>query len=335
MTKELQEKMKSKYKYIHTGQEPKLNRVRLGWHITDWCNLSCPYCIQTCDHHYDDRPKETTEYVEKIANILRPKFTNQNVDMTLYGGEISHHFDIRKLCEIMFKDNNCDAFVTFLTNLTAPLKVYEDFLKLSSEKDCVRPSVIPSYQWTNPHEFTDKCKVLIDYLGKRFQCTCVVWSATTVEALKRVTSIFEEKDVPIRFTLGRQPNSGNKFFEFKEGVEDFVKEWNKYYFNKSSATVTYVNGEIVHFPARSDVLREIAKEEDLPYACFEGFYCATGLSLLANGKLRAGSCPERSKIVLGNILENPNLDIHSYKDYCHCDKGCNMCNSQLIWNGRL
>lgn len=334
MTKEEIERVKSEYKYIHTGSNTNINRIRLSWHLTDWCNYNCPYCIQTCEHHYASKPKETQESREELAKTLRPKFTNQYVTLTLYGGEITFHYDLVKLCEILFKDNNCKGVVTLLTNFSAPIETYQKFMGMNIPG--ITPIIIPSYQWSNRKSFLPKAQWLKGILREKFQCTCVVYDKTSLKDLNDVTEDFTEAGVPIRFTFGRIPGSGNKFFDFQEGVSEFIKSWNKENFEKFSCKIVYVDerGEQLK-KARGDILKEVSEFEGRDKACFNGMHCTTGLALMPSGDLRAGSCPDRCTVVVGNLFTEPETSVKPYKAICGTDEGCNLCNSILIWNGRF
>lgn len=308
-----------------------INRIRLAWHITDWCNYNCPYCIQTVDHHYASCPKESQEYVESMAKILRPKLHKQKITLTLYGGEVSTYYDLNKIVDILFKDNECDAIVTLLTNLSAPLEKYKNFLNCATDK--VRLRIIPSYQWSDIDIFLEKCKFIGGKLGFNFQVTCVVYDKTTLDDVKRVSSKFKELHVPIRFTHGRIPKSNNVFYTLQEGVSEFITEWNKNDFEKITCHITYSNGEEKPCKSRSDILREVAEWENEKGAEFTGMTCFTGLNLTPNGNLRAGSCPDRSKNYLANIFTD-DFTLKPYKGVCQGKGFCNLCNSILIWNGK-
>lgn len=321
-----------KYKYIHTGVDLRLNRIRLAWHITDWCNYNCPYCIQTVNHHYASQPKESQEDVEKVANLLRPKFHNQNVTLTLYGGEVSTFYDLSSICNILFKDNNCDAVVTLLTNLSAPYEKYKSFLNLNIPN--VRVRIIPSYQWSNVDVFLDKCKKIILYLDKKFQVTCVVYDGHSLEQVKNVAQKFKEAKIPLRFTFARVPKSNNQFYKLQDGVEDFIKDWNKNYFDKKTCKVIYTDGTECEKQCRSDVLKEVSEYEGLTGASFKDMTCITGLNLTPSGNIRAGSCPDRKDIILGNILTD-DISLKPYRAKCEGKGFCNLCNSVVIWNGKF
>ncbi len=321
-----------KYKYVYTGTELNINRIRLAWHITDWCNYSCPYCIQSVNHHYAKEPKETQEYVESMAKLLRPKLHKQKVTLTLYGGEISTYYNLRRIVEILFKDNESDATVTLLTNLSAPLEKYKDFMNCSDKNLHIR--IIPSYQWSNVDEFINKCVFIRKFLGNAFQCSCVVFDKTTLEHLKEVAEKFRKANIPIRFTHGRMPKSNNTFYTLQEGVSDFIINWNKNVFEKITCHITYADGTEKPCFARSDILKEVADYQGFNGAYFKDMMCFTGLNLTPNGNLRAGSCPDRSKLYIANIFEDKDFTLKPYKSKCEGKGFCNLCNSILIWNGK-
>lgn len=320
-----------KYKYIYTGSEMNINRIRLAWHITDWCNYSCPYCIQTVEHHYDSHPKETQEYVESIARILREKFTNQKVTLTLYGGEISTYYDLYSIVKILFEDNNCDATVTLLTNLSAPIEKYKSLAELNSSK--LRIRIIPSYQWSNSDVFIEKCKVIKQMLGDVFQVTCVVYDKTSLHQLKMISDKFKNNHIPIRFTHGRIPKSYNVFYELQEGVSEFIKKWNEFDFEKVTCRIIYSDGNEKFCKARSDILKEVSEWEGKKGADFTDMMCFTGLTLTPSGNIRCGSCADRDKLYIGNVFSK-NFSLKPYKAKCEGKGFCNLCNSILIWNGR-
>lgn len=321
-----------KYKYIYTGVDLKLNRIKLSWHITDWCNYNCPYCIQSVNHHYASQPKESQESVENIAKLLRAKFHNQNVSLSLYGGEISTYYDLNRICDILFKDNNCNANVALVTNLSAPYEKYKSFLSLSNST--LRTSIIPSYQWNNIDVFLDKCKKIKIYLDKKLQVTCVVYDGHSIEQVKNTAQKFKDAKIPLRFTFARIPRSNNQFYKLQDGVEDFIKDWNKNYFDKKNCKIIYTDGTECEKQCRSDVLKEVAEYEGLPGASFKGMTCMTGLSLRPKGDIRAGNCPDRRNIVLGNILKD-DVPLKRYRAKCEAKGYCNLCNAPVVWNGRF
>lgn len=322
-----------KFKYVFTGWHMNLNRVRLAWHMTDWCNYNCPYCIQTVEHHYGIKPKETQEYVEDMAKILRPKFTNQNFTLTLYGGEISRNFDLCRILDILFKDNNSVGSATLLTNLSAPKQVYYDYIY--HYINGVKPVIIPSYQWSPIDEFLDKCVMIQNKIGNSYQTTCVVYDKISLEQLKTTASKFKEAGVALKLVHGRIPSTGNKLFDLQDGVREFIDEWNQTVFDKTTCSLTYADGTVKDCQSRSDILKEVADWQGLPGASFKGMRCFTGWNLTPNGNLRPGSCPDKRKKQIINIFETNDFSLKPYQADCTTDEYCNLCNSVLIWNKKL
>ena len=328
-----EELVMSRYKYIYAGRDIDINRIKIQWHVTDWCNYGCPYCIRTVNSHYASRPKETQEHLESIARLVRPKLTGKRCDIAFFGGEVSHHFDLRSVSEILFSGNDVSGSVLMMTNFSAPLDNYRRFVSIRETVPSVAPRINPSYQWSPIDEFVGKCRWLKDALGNRFYVSVVCWSGTAIGRLRDTVARFADEGIEVRLTHGRVPNSGNRLYDLDPDVLDFVIAHNQSARVRGTCHVVGTDGTDRILKGRSDVLRHIADEQCQGGATFRGMTCITGTSVRSNGDVIAGVCKARNRIRLGNVFGG-DFSVEPYVAVCDSPGYCTLCNSLLIWNGK-
>lgn len=321
--------IQSRYKYIYTSSSFKINQYYIEWHITDWCNYNCPYCIQTVNHHYGIRPKESQEEVEQTASFIRDKIKGQNVTLSFHGGEISVFYDLKKIAEILFNDNGCKGTLSLTTNLSAPIEKYLNFLNANT--DGVRTKITSSYQWRDIDSFIEKSKIIKE-MCPSYQITCVVWDKITKEQIEETIKKFSDNELQIRFTHGRIADSGHKLYKLNDNVLNIIQLNNSQY-KRISCKIVYSDNKEDTSKSRSEVLREIADFQGLDGASMKGMICFTGCIITKEGDVYDGSCYDRRNGYRGKISD-ANVSLKPCKKVCTTDKFCNLCDSILVWNGR-
>lgn len=317
------------YKYVHPSSNPQINCWYIDWHITDWCNYSCPYCIQTIDHHYASQPYESQELVEKYAKCIREKIKGRYIHLSLHGGEISQ-YDLLSICRILFENNNVVGTVNLTTNLSAPIEKYISFCE-QNYGDKIKFKIVSSYHWTDLQKYIDKAKILAKNY-KSFMVVSVVHDKITLEQMKVVAETFKENKIPFKFTHGRIPNANGKLYKISDECLEYLEKINSE-FKIDNAKLIYSDGTTKVFKSRSNLLNQVATDLNLDGANFKGMYCFSGTIIYPSGKVYCGSCPDRKKMYKG-LITDPNVSLSPTKEICGGKGFCNLCDCMLIWSGK-
>jgi len=104
---------------IITAGDPKYKSEKIysvTWEITKFCNFECSYCdVYGVGHNL--------EHIDTTINFLNKYGLNKNLKITLFGGEPTLHPNLKKIVKELDND------VSLFTNLSAPIKLYEDLFQ--------------------------------------------------------------------------------------------------------------------------------------------------------------------------------------------------------------
>jgi len=316
-----------KYKYIISSSKLEMNKVNIQWQLTDWCNYNCPYCIQAINHQYDTKPKETQEVIFQRAYKIREGIKNKLVRFSMHGGEVSFHYDLKTLSEILFKDNNITGSYTLTTNLSAPIENYNNFF--NADVGDVKQKISASYQWVNLDNFIDK----YNSIEGNKEASIVVYPEKTLEEIYDVYYKFKKNNIVFRFTHGREPGS-HKMFDLNKDIIDFITKSNEENFSKYASKVIYNDNTEKLIRCRADLLIELSNYLKSNYINMFGMKCFSGIIIYPSGKVYSGACSCRKSDYIGNL----DIDKISFKNkmyICPGGASCNLCGSELIWNGKF
>lgn len=125
--------------------------IRFGWHLTNWCNYKCSYCMVygdiTNDFTKDAHTKDYKLTISKLKLIDRP----WNICLT--GGETTLHPQIFEIVSELVKIPTLTN-VWLFTNLSRSVKFYEQLKSINSDKIVLYASYHPEYHTDN---FLEKC----------------------------------------------------------------------------------------------------------------------------------------------------------------------------------
>lgn len=288
--------------------------ITMHWNMTYWCNYNCPYCIQK---GVKPNGMDTSqEKLELFASKLRKMFSGKTVKLTILGGEISF-FNLNKICEILFKDNNCNGMVMLITNLSAPAEVYKNFLQQNYEN--INLIIRASYQWVEINSFVSKVK---EINNKNLSiCDIVVDDTKTMEEILRVKNIFEKNNISCAFTTGRIPmTNSTKYFNVSPEIKQFIE----HSANNVSLKALKVKFRNIDKPIMRNRSFVLATNNLLGNgARFENFNCIPALQIYPNGDIYNGMCHESKKI--GNLLDENSYTYKPYAIKCSGKYGCSLC----------
>lgn len=318
------EKAKKLYDMIEwVFQDPKKigDAISVHWNMTYWCNYNCPYCIQ---QGVKPNGMDTSqEKLELFSSKLRKMFSGKKVNLVILGGEVSF-FNLNKICEILFKDNNCSGRVMLITNLSAPAEVYKNFLQQNYEN--LNFTIRASYQWVEINGFISKVK---EINNKNLSiCDIVVDDTKTIEEILRVKNIFEKNNIGCAFTTGRIPmTNSTKYFNVSPEIKQFIE----HSANNVSTKTLKIKFRNIDKPIMRNRSFVLATNNLLGNngAKFENFNCLPTLQIYPNGDVFNGMCSENKKI--GNLLDENSCDYKPYIIKCSGKYGCSHCSITTLY----
>jgi len=129
---------------IKTAGFKNYNLITFSWYVTDYCNYRCTYCAEAC------RLSNTkTQCAQEIAahKMVLKRICNRNVgdfSVELIGGEPTMAAHLPSILNELDLTSNC-KYYELITNLSKPIKYFEDIVTNRHKKFHLKPSFHPEY----------------------------------------------------------------------------------------------------------------------------------------------------------------------------------------------
>jgi len=123
----------------------------MNWHLLDWCNYQCKYCMAGNAITKDFADKERVTKQHKLI-VSRLKLIDEPFEMCIGGGEPTLHPNLKEIVENLHQNNNLKSIFLF-TNLSRSRDFYCD-LADTSNKLMIHASYHPEYY---NKDFLNKC----------------------------------------------------------------------------------------------------------------------------------------------------------------------------------
>lgn len=300
------------------------------WHLTDWCNYNCPYCIY-CNKNGKslfNKEEALIPIARKINEFILNKLDDERqITIRLIGGEVTYY----NLINIMSQIEKVNK-VILITNFSRDLEYFYD-LELYFKSRGIKFILICSKHAENINfdkkfiELTKWCK----------NNRCIEPQATVV-----VTPSFKPEDIDflrsngiwkIRLTRQRDDNQNN--VELSKDILNFISEYNEMYEKRvwrlgQLHRVNFSDGTYKDFICASNFTNFLDENGFIP----DGFICDIGKSCISvdyKGDVTLTRCAYLKDKVIGNILNWQDIELPTEGIECHLNgngsriKRCDLC----------
>lgn len=308
------------------------NQFLITWHMTGWCNYSCPYCIAKSFQTSWIAEEKIIEIADNLNSFINEYKQKERVCLRAVGGEITY-YDLPKIFDHI---EHLDK-VNIATNFSRDIHYYKDLIKyfkdrgtqlilccsFHEENKDFKNKFIQLTKWCRENAYKDPHAMIVVLNNFKFSDLNPylkedVWKIRLSRCRNNNTMANEPLDEEILKVIQEY----NYYYDKRvnEGLKNKAQCWN----------VTFKDGSIIHLGSASDLTNHLDYDGFIP----DNYYCTAGINslcILPNGDLILSRCDYLKNNIIGNIFNRDKIKLPTKPILCELnkktagEKRCDLC----------